>query len=168
MNKAEKQQTVDTLNEKFRSIQSAFLIDYRGVKVVEATELRRKIREIDGSYIVVKNTLALLAAKQTELEQLEQHFQGPTAVAYHQKDVVGLAKVLNEISKSNPHFQFKAALVEGKVVPTSEIKALASMPSREVLLSKLAFLLKAPLQKLGMVLKAPVRDLSLVLKQIQK
>ncbi|MGW8181608.1 MAG: 50S ribosomal protein L10 [bacterium] len=168
MNRVEKQQTVDTLNEQFRSIQSAFLIDYRGVKVVEATELRRKIREIDGCYVVVKNTLALLAAKETELEQLKEHFQGPTAVAYHQKDVVGLAKVLNEISKTNPNFQFKAALVEGKVVPTSDIQALASMPSREVLLSKLVFLLQAPLQKLGMVLKAPVRDLNLVLKQIQK
>ena len=136
--------------------------------MVEATELRRKIREIDGCYIVIKNTLALLAAKQTGMEQLEEHFQGPTAVAYHHKDIVGLAKVLNEISKSNPNFQFKAALVEGKVVPTSEIQVLASMPSREVLLSKLAFLLKAPLQKLGMVLKAPARDLVLVLKQIQK
>jgi large subunit ribosomal protein L10 len=168
MNKAEKQQTVDSLKEQFRSIQSAFLIDYRGVKVVEATELRRKIREIDGCYVVVKNTLAMLAVKQTGLEQLEQYFQGPTAVAYHNKDVVGLAKVLNEISKSNPHFQFKAALVEGKVVPASDIQAIASLPSREVLLSKLAFLLMAPLQKLGMVLKAPVRDLNLVLKQIQK
>jgi len=168
MNKAEKQQAVDVLNEQFRSIQSAFLIDYRGVKVVEATELRRKIREVDGCYVVVKNTLAMLAAKETELEQLEQHFQGPTAVAYHHKDIVGLAKVLNEISKTNPNFQFKAALVEGKVVDTGEIQTLAAMPSREVLLSKLAFLLKAPLQKLGMVLKAPVRDLSLVLKQIQK
>ena len=168
MNKEEKQQTVDTLNEKFKSIQSAFLIDYRGVKVVEATELRRKIRGIDGSYFVVKNTLATLAAKQTELEKLEEHFQGPTAVAYHESDVVGLAKVLNEISKSNPNFKFKAALVEGTVVPTSEIQALASMPSREVLLSKLVFLLKAPLQNLASVLQAPLRDLGLVLKQIKK
>jgi large subunit ribosomal protein L10 len=168
MNRTEKQQTIDSLNEQFRSIQSAFLIDYRGVKVVDATELRRKIREIDGCYLVVKNTLATLAAKETALEKLEEHFQGPTAVAYHQKDVVGMAKVLTEISKTNPNFQFKAALVEGKVVSTGEIQALAAMPSREVLLSKLAFLLKAPLQSLGMVLKAPLRDLGLVLKQIEK
>ena len=168
MNRAEKQQTVDSLGEQFRSLDSAFLIDYRGLKVVDATELRRKIREIDGSYVVVKNTLATLAAKETKMELLKQFFQGPTAIAYHPKDVVGLAKVLAEINKSNPNFAFKAALVEGKVVPVSEIHAIASMPSREVLLSKLAFLLKAPLQKLGMVLKAPVRDLNLVLKQIQK
>jgi len=168
MNKAEKQQTVESLSEHFRSISSAFLIDYKGLKVVDATELRRKIREIDGHYVVVKNTLALRAAKQTKMEQLEPYFQGPTAVAYHPKDVVGMAKLLAEISKGNPNFAFKAALVEGKVVPTTEIQAIASMPSREVMLSRLVFLLKAPLQRLTMVLKAPVRNLDLVLQQVKK
>ena len=168
MNKAEKQQTVESLGEQFRAIDSAFLINYRGMKVVDATELRRKIREIDGCYVVVKNTLAMRAARQTKLEQLEPYFEGPTAVAYHHKDVVGLAKLLTEISKSNPNIAFKAALVEGKVVPASEIQAIASMPSREVMLSKLAFILKAPLQRLATVLKAPVRNLDLVLKQVPK
>ncbi|MGD0099869.1 MAG: 50S ribosomal protein L10 [Acidobacteriota bacterium] len=168
MNKEEKQQTVDSLSEQFRSISSAFLIDYRGLKVVDATELRRKIREINGCYVVVKNTLAMRAAKQTKLEKLEPYFQGPTAVAYHPKDVVGMAKLLTEIGKGNPNFAFKAALVEGKVVPATDIQAIASMPSREVMLSKLVFLLKAPLQRLNMVLKAPVRNLNLVLKQVQK
>jgi large subunit ribosomal protein L10 len=168
MNRAEKQQMVDSLSERFRSIENAFLIDYRGLKVVDATELRRKMREIDGCYMVVKNTLAMRAAKKTRFEQLEPYFQGPTAVAYHRKDVVGLAKLLTEISKGNPNFTFKAALVEGKAVPASEIQAIASMPSREVMLSRLVFLLKAPLQKLNMVLKAPIRNLNLVLKQIQK
>jgi large subunit ribosomal protein L10 len=168
MNRAEKQQTVDSLGEQFGAVSSAFLIDYRGLKVVDATELRRKIREIDGNYVVVKNSLAVRASKQSKLDQLEPYFQGPTAVAFHRSDVVGLAKLLIEISKGNPNFVFKAALVEGKVVPTSEIQALASMPSREVMLSKLVFLLKAPLQRLGMVLKAPVRNLGLVLKQVPK
>jgi large subunit ribosomal protein L10 len=168
MNKAEKQHTVESLNDQFRSIDSAFLINYRGLKVVDTTELRRKIREFDGSYVVVKNTLALLAAKQTKLEQLEPYFEGPTAVAFHPKDVVGLAKLLTDISKSNPNFTFKAALVEGKVVPPSEIQTLASMPSREVMLGKLLFLLQAPLQRLATVLKAPLRNLGLVMKQVPK
>ena len=168
MNKAEKQQTVDSLGEQFRSVSSAFLIDYKGLKVVDATELRRKIREIDGRYVVVKNTLAIKAAKQTKFEQLEPYFKGPTAVAYHPKDVVGMAKLLLEISKGNPSFAFKAALVDGKVEPTTKIQELATMPPREVMLSKLVFLLKAPLRRLTMVLKAPVRNLNLVLKQIQK
>jgi len=168
MNKAEKQQTVDSLSEQFRSVSSAFLIDYKGLKVVDATELRRKIREMDGRYLVVKNTLAIRAAKQTKFEQLEPYFKGPTAVAYHSKDVVGMAKLLIEINKGNPNFAFKAALVDGKVESTNKIQELATMPSREVMLSKLAFLLRAPVQRLATVLKAPVRDLNLVLKQIQK
>lgn len=168
MNKVEKQEAIDKLGEQFRVINSAILIDYRGLKVVDATELRRKIREIDGTYIVVKNTLALRAAKNTKFEQLSAYFQGPTAVAYHSRDMVGLAKLLTEVTKNNPNVAFKAALVEGKVVPASEIQAIAAMPSREVLLSRLAFLLRAPLQRLASILKAPVRDLSLVFKQLPK
>jgi large subunit ribosomal protein L10 len=168
MNKTEKRQTVDSLGEEFRSINSAFLINYRGLKVVDATELRRKIREIDGRYVVVKNTLALRAAKRTKLEPLSPYFEGPTAVAYHRKDVVGLAKLLTEINRNNANVAFKAALIEGKVVPPNEIQKIASMPSREVMLGKLLFLLRAPLQRLAIVLKAPVRDLAVVLKQIQK
>jgi large subunit ribosomal protein L10 len=168
MNRQEKQQMVSTLGEEFQTLTSAFLIDYRGLKVVDATELRRKVREMDGTYLVVKNTLAMRAAKNTRLEQLEPYFQGPTALAYHRKDVVGLAKLLTEVTRQNPNIQFKAALVEGRVVPTSDIQALASMPSREVLLSRLVFLLKAPVQRFATVLKAPVRNLALVLKQVQK
>ncbi len=168
MKRAEKEQVVGSLEQQLGSINSAFLIDFRGLKVVDATELRRKIREIDGHYVVVKNTLVMRAAKKTQLEQLTPYFQGPTAVAYHHKDVVGLAKLLTEISKTNPNIAFKAALVEGKVILPSEIQMIASLPSREVMLSRLTFLLKAPLQQLVTVMKAPVRDLVLALKQVKK
>jgi len=168
MNRDEKKAAVESLGAEFRSLSSAFLIDYRGMKVVDATELRRRIREIDGTYVVVKNTLALRALKDTKMEGLASYFEGPTAVVYHPSDVVGLAKLLVEASKTNPSVNFKAALVEGAVVPASEILALASLPSREVLLSKLLFLLKAPVQRLATVLKAPVRDLAFVLKQVSK
>jgi len=168
MNRIEKQNAVDSLGEQFRSIESAILINYRGLKVVDATELRRKIRAIDGNYIVVKNTLAIRAAKETKLEQLAPYFQGPTAVAYHRRDVVGLVKLLTEVTKANPNLELKAALIDGKVVPTSEIQTIASLPSREVMLTKLLFLLKAPVERFATVLKAPMRDLVLVLKQVQK
>jgi len=168
MNRTDKHQVVESLREELRAVTSLFLIDYRGLKVVDATELRRKIREFNGSYIVVKNTLALRAARDNGLELIESCLQGPTAVAFHPRDVVGMAKLLTELSKSHPNFQFKAALIEGKLVPPSEIQKLASLPSREVLLSKLVFLLKAPLQRLAGVLKAPARDLALVLNQVKK
>ncbi|PYV08223.1 MAG: 50S ribosomal protein L10 [Acidobacteria bacterium] len=164
MNRTEKQQTIQQLGDEFRSISSAFLLDYKGLKVVDATELRRKIREIDGHYVVVKNTFA----KDTHLEPLGPYFQGPTAVAYHRRDVVGLAKLLTEVARTNPSITFKAALVEGKVVPASEIQSIASLPTKEVLLGRLVFLLKSPVQRLVTVLRAPLRDLVLVLKQIEK
>lgn len=168
MKPAEKAQTIENLSNQFHSLNSAFLVDYKGLKVVDATELRRKIRDFKGNYVVVKNTLALRAAKDTKLELLREHFSGPTAIVSHPRDVVGLAKLLTEVAKTNPNVAFKAALIEGKVVPASQIQAIAAMPSREVLLSKLAFLLKAPLQRLSNVLKAPMRDLVFVLKQIPK
>jgi len=168
MNKTEKRRIVESLSEHFRATKSFFLIDYRGLKVVDATELRRKIRDFDGTYVVVKNTLALRAAKETGLENIGPYLQGPTAVAFHRRDVVGMAKLLMEITKTNPNFQFKAALIEGKVVPPSEIQTIASLPSREVLLGKLVFLLKAPLRRLAGALKAPARDLALLLKQAKQ
>jgi large subunit ribosomal protein L10 len=168
MNKEEKQQVIETLAEQFRSVDSGFLINYRGLKVVDATQLRRRIREINGSYLVVKNTFALRAAKDNKFEALAPYFEGPTAVAYHPSDLIGLAKLLIEVSKSNPNIAVKAALVEGKVFPATEMQAIASMPTREVMLGRLLFLLKAPLQRLATVLQAPLRDLGLVLKQVPK
>jgi len=168
MNRTEKQQAVGSLHERFQEINSLFLINYSGLKVVDATELRKKIKDISGTYLVVKNTLALRAAKDTRVEQLGAHFQGPTAIAYHPQDVVALAKLLTEVTKTMPAVQFKAALVDGRVVPASEIHTIASMPSREVLLATLLSLLKAPLQRLPGLLTAPLRDLALMLRQIQK
>lgn len=168
MKREEKHQVVASLSEQFRTIRNMFLIDYKGLKVVDATELRRKIRDFEGSYIVVKNTLALRAAKENGLEQIGAYLEGPTALAFHRRDIVGMAKLLTEISKTNPNFQFKAAVIEGKVVPPSEIQKIAALPAREVLLGKLVFLLKAPLQRLAGALKSPARDLALVLKQVQK
>ena len=168
MNRQGKQETVESLGEQFRSINSAFLLDYKGLKVVDATELRRKVREIQGQYLVVKNTLALRAAKGTRLEALGPYFEGPTAIAFHPRDVVALARLLNEVTRGNASLSCKAALVEGKVVPPSEIQTLASLPSREVMLGRLLFLLRAPLQRFATVLKAPVRDLALVLRQVKK
>jgi large subunit ribosomal protein L10 len=168
MNRQEKQQTIDSLGEQFGAVSSAFLINYRGLKVIDATELRRKIRDLNGKYVVVKNTLALRAAKDSKLEPLSSYFEGPTAVAYHPSDVVGLAKLLMEVGKTNPNIAIKAAIVEGKIVPAEDIQAIASMPTREVVLGKLLFLLMAPVQRLATVLQAPLRDFGLVLKQVQK
>ncbi|HEV8130353.1 MAG TPA: 50S ribosomal protein L10 [Acidobacteriota bacterium] len=168
MNKAEKQVVVDDLSKTFRTARSLVLVDFRGMKVVDATELRRQISKANCGYQVVKNTLALIAAKDTAFEALKAHFDGPTAIAYSEKDPIALAKVLADFAKSTPTLQFKAAVVEGRVLDGKAVAEIAKLPSRGELIGKLLFLLNAPAQRLATVLTAPIRNLAAVLSQIKK
>lgn len=168
MNKTEKEACVEGLSVDFQKLKNAILIDYRGLNVVDATELRREIRKLSSKYVVVKNTLALRAAKNTILEQLAQHFRGPTAIAYNDSDAVPLTKFLLDFAKTKPHLAFKAGLVEGRPISAEQLDSIAKLPGRPELLSKLVYLLKAPLSNLASVLKSPVRDLAAILKQVPK
>ncbi len=168
MNKAEKTVLIEDLSKTFRTVKSIVLVDFRGMKVVDATELRRQISKANCGYQVVKNTLALIAAKDTAFEKLKDHFTGPTAIAYSEKDPVALAKVLTDFAKNTPALQFKAAVLEGKVFDGKAVAEIAKLPSRQELIGKLLFLLNAPVQRLASVLSAPVRNLALVLSQIKK
>jgi large subunit ribosomal protein L10 len=135
---------------------------------VDATDLRREIRKLSSKYVVVKNTLALRAAKSTSMEALGPHFKGPTAIAYNDSDAVPLTKFLLEFAKAKPQIVFKAGLVEGKPVDAQQLDAISKLPGRPELLGKLIYLLKAPLTNLVGVLKSPMRELSSVLKQVSK
>ncbi|HET6267447.1 MAG TPA: 50S ribosomal protein L10, partial [Acidobacteriota bacterium] len=108
MNRTEKEQEVAKLREDFARISSAFLLDFRGMKVVDATELRRQIHKSDANLKVVKNSLALIATQDSPLKVLSDFFQGPTAIAYTEKDVAALAKILNTLAKDNPSLVIKA------------------------------------------------------------
>lgn len=168
MNRTEKKALVENLNQTFRSAKSVVLVDFRGMKVAEATELRRQIAKANCEYQVVKNTLALIAAKNTVFEGLKEHFQGPTAIAFSKADPVALAKVLADFAKTASSLQFKAALVEGRMVDGRAVAEIAKLPPRSQLIGKLVFLLKSPVQRLVSVLDAPVRNLAFVLSQIKK
>lgn len=168
MNRTEKQALIDELSKTFRTVNSVVLVDFRGIKVVDATELRRQISKAKCGYKVVKNTLALIAAKDTAFEALKDHFEGPTAIAYSEKDPVALAKVLTDFAKNGPALQFKAAVVEGKVLDGKAVAEIAKLPSRQELMGKLLFLLNAPVQRLASVLMAPLRNLAVVLSQVKK
>ena len=159
---------IEDLSKTFRSVKSLVLVDFRGMKVVDATELRRQMSKANCGYQVVKNTLALLAAKDTAFEALRGHFEGPTAIAYSENDPVALAKVLTDFAKNIPSLQFKAAVVEGRVLEGKAVAEIAKLPSREALIGKLVFLLNAPAQRLASVLSAPIRNLAFVLTQIKK
>lgn len=137
MNRKEKAQVVSDLGEKVKGFQAVVLTNYRGLKVEQIDRLRQRLREEKISYHVVKNTLMKLASKGTDLEKLDNYFEGPTAMAISYGDPVLLAKILSEFVKTQPSLEIKVGLIQGKVTSPEEVKALATMPSREVLLGQI-------------------------------
>ncbi len=166
MNRTEKQQLIDELAEAFQQNSGVLLMDFTGLNVADATDLRRKVREGGSHYRVVKNTLAIRAAADTPVTELKENFEGPTAVAYTNTDPVALAKVLAEFVRTHPEVKFKGGVLDQHVLTAEQAESLATMPSRDELLSKLLFLLNAPLTRFASALQSPLRDLLSVLKQL--
>lgn len=146
----------------------ALLVSFDGLSVEKDGQLRRALREAQLNYKVVKNTLGRLAVEGTALESLKEHFVGMTAIAYSQNDPVGLAKVLSKFAKDNKELIFKAGVVEGRPISVTEIDSLATLPSKEELVSKLMFVLNAPAQRIATVINAVPRNLAVVVNEISK
>ena len=163
--KAKKIEQVEKMSVEFKKVKSAIVGSFVKLTVAQDFELRKSVRSAGGRYRVVKNTLAARAAKGTAIEESLKKLKGVTSVAYTEGDPVALAKALTKYAKDNPEFTFKAGIVEGRAISIKEIEALASMPSKEEIYSKLLFLINAPAQRLVTALNAVGRDMAVVLNQ---
>lgn len=159
MARAEKVQKVEMLTSIFNDARSVVLNDFTGLNVEKISRLRRLCRENGVEYLVVKNTLARLSVKGTPAEDLEDHFEGPTALAIGRESENVSAKVIAEFAKEHEAPRFKAGLVNGKVIDATEVLVLSGLPSREELLSQALAGIKSPGNGLVSVLQGTLRNL---------
>lgn len=161
-----KKEEVKKLSAKIKSAKSIVFMNYRGLTVEQDTQLRRSLREAGVDYAVVKNTLTRFAVKENSLSGLEKFLEGPTSMAIHKEDPVAPAKVLFEYAKKFANFEFKAGVVEGRVINADEVKALATLPSKEQLIARVLAGFNAPITGLVNVLSGNIRGLVVALNAI--
>lgn len=168
MKRADKEKVVEELTEKFQEANSLVITDYRGLNVGEMNQLRSKLTSSGVEYRVVKNTLAIFAARGTGFEGLEEYFSGPTAIAFGMEDPVLPAKLISEYAKKNKILKIKGGLVEGRVISEEKVDSLAKIPPREVLLSQVVAGFKSPINRLVMTLNGPMGGFVQVLRAIKE
>ncbi|HHV34253.1 MAG TPA: 50S ribosomal protein L10 [Syntrophomonadaceae bacterium] len=163
----EKKKVVAELEEKLKTSKAAVFADYRGIKVEEATDLRRNCRDASVEFKVVKNTLMQIAAENSGHPDLNQFLEGPTAIAFANEDPVAPAKTLMDFMKKNRKLEIKGGLIEGEIVGVSSIKVLADLPSKDILVSMVLRGLNGPLTGMCSVLQGPIRKLVYALNAVR-
>lgn len=164
----EKIEQVELLQQELSAIPHAILVDFRGLDVEGATDLRRRLRDEQASFKVVKNTIALRAVEELPLGQVSEAFEGQTAIAYTTGDIVALAKVLREFTKEHETPQFKAGVVDGKPITAEEFNEIARLPGREELIAKALYLMQYPVSGLVTALSGILRGFVVALEQIRQ
>jgi large subunit ribosomal protein L10 len=147
-----KQPVIAEISENIKDAASVVVVDYRGLTVAEDTELRKQLREAGVVYKVYKNTMMNFAFKDTDFEQLKDVLEGPSAIAISKEDATAAARILAKFAKNAPKLEIKAGVVEGTLYDAQGMQAIANVPSREELLSKLLGSLQSPITNLARVL----------------
>jgi large subunit ribosomal protein L10 len=158
---------VEKLRARLSGVKTAVLTEYRGLTVEQVTDLRRQLRPVAAEYKVLKNRLARLAVQGSPLDALGPHLKGPTALVISKQDAVALAKVLQAFVKTNPLLQIRVGYVEGRLLQPVELRAIAELPSREVLLGRAVGAFQAPLVRFVGVLEGVLRSLVSALDQVR-
>ena len=153
-NRQLKEAKVAEIKEKLEKAQGVVLSEYQGLNVEEDTELRKNLREAGVEYKVYKNTLVTLAARELGLEGIVNHLQGPISIAFGYEEPTVAARVLNEFAKTHKKLELKAAIIQGEIFDGAQVKELASIPPRDVLIAKLLGSFKAPLSNLAYLLNS--------------
>jgi len=161
----EKAEAVAVLKKKFSNATGIILADFTGLTVAEVNDLRRKCREAQVEYRVIKNTLARLAAREADIGELEEHFQGPVAVAMSDTDSIAPARVIAEFRRTVQKPVFKAGYVEGKMFTPAEIRRIAVLPSKEGLIGQVIGAVQAPMTQIVFTLEGLLRNLVSILEQ---
>jgi large subunit ribosomal protein L10 len=162
-----KQKDLVALTESLQSAKSAMVVSFSKLTVNKDIEFRNSLREAGAKYQVVKNTLARIAARDTQFEQATEHFKGVTAIAWTENDPVVLSKAISKFMKDNADiYTFKTGVVDGRMVDFKQVQSIASLPSKEELISKLLWVLNAQAERIVTVINAVPRDLAVVIKQI--
>lgn len=163
-----KERTVAEVATHLREAPSTVIVDYRGLNVGEDADLRRKLRAARVEYRVIKNTLVTRAAAEVGLSELDGILRGPTAMAFSLEDPTAAARELMAFAKDHQALQVKGGVLEGRVLGPDQVKALADLPTREVLLAQVAAAFAAPLVKTATLFAAPLRALVNVTDQLAK
>ena len=164
----QKKVIVAQIKEKFESAHSAVFVDYRGLTVAEVTELRNECRKAGVEYVVLKNTMIELAAKELGIEGLDSYLKGPTAVAFSHKDPASPAKILSDFIKKTKKMELKCAVIDKQTLDAAGAQALADLPPKEVLIAKMMGSLNAPITNFVGVLSATLRSLVYAIEAVRK
>ncbi|MCX7831405.1 MAG: 50S ribosomal protein L10 [Actinobacteria bacterium] len=156
------------IEAKLQENRHFIIAEYKGLTVEQMTKLRRMLREADSEVKVIKNTLFEIALKNLNLPSIDDYLVGPNAVFYIKEDPVLAAKKIVDFAKENEALKLKCGVIEGHIFDAKKIEALSKLPSREELIAKLLYTLKAPLYGLAAVAIGPVRGLAIALSEIAK